>query len=474
MKTEDFYLKQQRDIIRWILFAGVISTLFSLFSSIPFLCIPTFVVAIVLVKLFWTSPLTVWIVAGFAWQLLQISVKVLLASFGRGELEGDYGQSIFVLRNAYLFACPALVVYMFGINSVIKNIYFNTSELEQWFQKLRVDNVIKAYVISLFLYLIFGGISSIFYNLRTILIQLMSFRWIFFILLVSAGITQKKHLSFICLCVAFEVILGFSSYFSEFKKPLFYVLLVFLTLYGLPRNSIPYYLSCFLFLFCLASMWTGIKSEYRAYLSDRAKNQSVNVSNMDAIKRLYQITLNYSWDSEHANSFFHRINYIDFLSLAMENVPKNVPIQYGTESIKVIQGFVPRFLNPNKAVLDDSLDLMKYIPIQVASGKDGASIGMGYLAYLYVDWGIIYVWLFILILGLIWGIAIRYVLALSPSIPMGVLELLPLFWSLYLFETSLAKNIQGLTMYVFLICVLNLLVGKKIERFLMGNNRNDS
>ncbi len=69
---------------------------------------------------------------------------------------------------------------------------------------------------------------------------------------------------------------------------------------------------------------------------------------------------------------------------------------------------MPRFLFPDKPVLDDSERTRTYTGMNVAGMEQGTSIGIGYIGESYVDFGPVKMFAPIFLLGLLYGLIYRF------------------------------------------------------------------
>ena len=73
--------------------------------------------------------------------------------------------------------------------------------------------------------------------------------------------------------------------------------------------------------------------------------------------------------------------------------------------------FTPRLFFPDKARIDDSERTNYYTGSRVAGTEEGTSIGIGYMAESYIDFGPTYMFIPIMLLGVFYGLIYRYFIA---------------------------------------------------------------
>jgi O-antigen polysaccharide polymerase Wzy len=172
-------------------------------------------------------------------------------------------------------------------------------------------------------------------------------------------------------------------------------------------------------------------------------------------------------DAETMQWGFHallkRWSYVDLLSATMRNVPGRVPFENGAlVSATVLHVIQPRLLFPDKPPLPSDTEIaVRYSGIQFDQGGNAAttSISVGYVAELYVDFGIVGTLVAMFILGLVAGRAVRY-LAASTTLP-AVLNsglAVMLMMSVASFEQALAKMIGAAVTTIVVILLLRSLL----------------
>jgi hypothetical protein len=154
------------------------------------------------------------------------------------------------------------------------------------------------------------------------------------------------------------------------------------------------------------AFYQGIKGEYRLYLNQGSKSQTVSVSKDDALIKLVDIAQSQKEGtmSGSIESFLDRFQYTYHLAKTMEIVPQRVPYQHGANWGTSLEfSLTPRILNPNKPNYEASSKATKYTEIGYAGAKQGVSVSLGYFADGYVDFGLIGMFFPILVIGYVMG-----------------------------------------------------------------------
>jgi hypothetical protein len=153
-----------------------------------------------------------------------------------------------------------------------------------------------------------------------------------------------------------------------------------------------------------------------------------------------------------------RWGYVDFLAATMRNVPARLPFEDGAKvGATIMHVLQPRFIFPDKPPLPSDSDVtQKYTGIHYGrSSSEGTSVSLGYLAELYIDFGILGTLVAMFILGVLLSLCVRFVCS-SSSLPTIVSHGLAvmLVMSVIMFDQALAKTVGAFVTTVAVIVVL--------------------
>ena len=286
------------------------------------------------------------------------------------------------------------------------------TKLKEHSNKLSISKTLRVYIISLVVINLLSGIALFVPALRQIIISLGNVKWFIFLLFGFQSIIKnerKKEFYIICLV---EFGLGFLSYFSDFKTVLFFISIIFLTLLSYFKfNKFILIVPCLAAIFYGGVFWTSIKGDYRSFLNKGSKTQSVQVEKGDALNKLIELSQNTNestFDGAKA-SFFDRLQYVFHFAKTIDRVPSVIPYQNGANLGSTLSFVLtPRLLDPNKGVYDASTRATKYTGIQYYGIKRGTSVSLGYFADCYIDFGMIGMFVPLLIFGFIYGKSYYY------------------------------------------------------------------
>ena len=273
--------------------------------------------------------------------------------------------------------------------------------------------------------------------------------------------------------VAFEVVLGLTSYFAGFREPLVLATLAVLEVFDRRRVS-HWATACTLAVTAsfLGLLWLGVRVEYRR---DFADIEMFEESRDMRLARLQELTE--GWWKRDSHEFWWNLDLlmdrlwtVYYPALALARVPSTLPHTDGRlMTAALAHVFMPRVLFPDKPALpSDSEMVREYSGVWVAGAEENTSIAFGYVAESYLDFGVPGMFVPMLIWGMFVGASYRGMQVLIRHREVAVPVLTVVFWlCVYLFERSWAKT-MGLT-GTMLIYVGG--VAFIVDRFLLGAAR---
>ena len=335
---------------------------------------------------------------------LQITATVILCNY----LNKDINYRSLQSGKAVLASLVGLISMLLPV------IYFQTKlpsltkkDLVEEASKLSLNKAMYCYIVAFFLSNILGSMAFLFSSITQIIVSIVKIKWAFFLLFGFLSILKNEKKNYFYIFIALEFVSGFFSFFSDFKTVIYFVVILILTfVYSVNFRQIFLGTLIGIFLLYLALLWTTVKSDYRAFLNGGQKNQSVIVNKDDALGRLYDLSNNVDQGrlSSSTVEFLDRMQYTYHFAKTIERVPAVIPYQNGDNWLQNIEfTTTPRFLNPDKPILDNSLKASKYTGIRYAGSKQGVSFSLGYFAEFYIDFGIYGMMIGLLVLGLFYG-----------------------------------------------------------------------
>src|ERR1035437_2702125 len=430
------------DGTKMILFIILISQLFFLNGFYLLICMSCFYIGVYFLQQPY-KPSVFTII--FLYHFLQIIGGVWLAN----SLQNDINYRSESMGIATLVSLAGLLIMFAPIiyfQNKIPEITLTT--FKKHADQLSINKTFYAYVIAFF---VTGSLNGIRFSLpgyTQFIISIVNLKWFFFLLFGFQCILKNKRRREFYFFIALEFVLGFYSFFSDFKTVLFFVAVLYLTLLtNITMKKLFIWGAIACIGFFGATFWTTVKVQYRIFLNKGEVSQSVEVSQKEALTKLYELSTQEKMESTSATErFLDRLQGTYHLAKTMDRVPDIIPYQNGAnwgETLGYI--FTPRLFNPDKPQLNSSIKASKYTGIQYAGLNQGTSFSLGYFADSYVDFGIFGMMVPLFIIGLLYGITYIYFLKnSSPNFIFNYSIVCALYMRFFAFEMDNVFFIGGL------------------------------
>lgn len=295
----------------------------------------------------------------------------------------------------------------------------NFQVLKEHAHKLSINKTYYVYLIAFFVTGFLNGIRFLLPGYTQFIISIISLKWFFFVLFGFQSLLKNKRKKEFYFFILLEFVLGFYSFFSDFKTVLFFVAVIYFTLLNritIKRIVIATVITVIGFLG--ATIWTTIKVDYRKFLNKGSVSQNVEVSQNEALTKLYEITntRGKKVTSSATEKLLDRLQGTFHLAKTMDRIPAIIPYQNGSnwgETFAYV--FTPRLFNPDKAQLNSSEKASYYTGIKYAGRDQGTAFSLGYFADSYIDFGIYGMLIALFFIGLLFGYTYFYFLRNSSS-----------------------------------------------------------
>jgi len=334
----------------------------------------------------------------------------------------------------------------------------NTDALRSELSSYRYSRVLAAYGLVQCANLLLGGMAWYIPGLAQALLAATNVRWLFFFLLAVTTLVQKRHYGFLAAATVFEIILGFTSFFADFRVVFFVLAVSYLMVQPRIRVRMIAWitlLSCA--VLCLAVIWSAVKEDYRTYQNQGTGAQISRVGTPNKLETLSQLVANINTEQflDGFNKLVERVEYIQYFGLVTENVPSFLPYDDGSIWGAAIYHVVtPRLLFPDKAELTpDRENTVRYTGLSFAGGGEQTEIPLGYMAESYIDFGPIGMFLPIFLLGLLLGYEYRYFITRRRFVVFASGLAPVVFITAASFETTAIKILGG-NLTTFIVCYL--------------------
>jgi len=263
-------------------------------------------------------------------------------------------------------------------------------------------------------------------------------RYILLYFLVARLVRPKMRIGWIVLILAGEVAIGFSGFLTNFREPIFVIIIALLSVFDKRRISHwAMILAVAMTTVAAAIAWTAIKPIMRkGFLASSSTTERVAT----AFALVGPILKNSStgWKNQSDN-LVSRMWTVYFPALALQRVPSMIPHENGRIIWSAIENVLaPRLFFPSKADLpSDSDKVRRYSGVWVAGREVRTSYAFGYVAESYVDFGLPLMFVPIFLYGVGAGLAHRRLRRSIRHPELRTAIIVVLFWlSLYLFEVS--------------------------------------
>ena len=413
----------------------------------------------------------------FLYHLVQIFAGVWIANY----LENDINYRSENMGSATIMSLVGLLVMFMPImyfQEKIPNI--NLETLKKHANQFSINKTFYAYVTAFFVLGFLNSIRWALYGYTQFIISIVLLKWFFFLLFGFQCVLKNRRIKEFYFFVLVEIMLGFISFFSEFKTVFFFLIALYAVLiYRVTIRQFLISVALGAAALSFGIFWTGIKVEYRTFISKGEEaSQKVEVSQNDALAKLYELTNTKGSEAFSSSTFkfLDRLQGTYNLAKAMDMVPQKIPFQNGSnwgETFAFI--FTPRFLNPNKSTLDASVKASKYTGIQYAGITRGTSFSLGYFADSYVDFGSFGMLFVLLGIGLLYGLSYNYFLRnSSPNYIFNYAIVSALYMRFFAFEMDNIFFIGGLITDIMMYFLLSKFFFPWLYRMLLAPNGSDS
>ncbi|MEM6287578.1 MAG: hypothetical protein AAF845_10520 [Bacteroidota bacterium] len=445
-----------------------VGVILGLLSANPLLTAASILTLPILVTLLWRRGEIPILLFAVGYQWLQVSAKIFQANLL------DVPVSVISLTPtvdlAIWLGLLAVVTLAVGMRLALRTFQWSRSDeatREAWVVPLSKAAVF--YIVCALMAVGAKGAAWVVPGVHQIAIALEGFKWIGFYVLAYVALTQRSGYLLLAGATVFEFVQGI-GFFSGFKTVVFVLILAFFTASRrIDGRALGFGLAGLAGLLVIGSAWTVVKTDYRAFLNQGSGMQETVVSEEEQLAKLAELVTNLSFNDigRGFDPLLRRVAYVDFFAASMDYVPTVVAHQEGRVWLEALQNLVPRLLYPDKPVLvSDSEHTMQYTGFYLASDTQGTSISLGYVADSYIDFGPIWMFGPILILGFLWGLMYRYFMSRSGSALLGFAFSLAVLLVAYQYEIAAVKLVAGIVVKFLVLAVILRLFEERIREFL--------
>ena len=342
-------------------------------------------------------------ICGIIW--LEIAADVLYADTKAEDLsEIWFSQSRI---DAILFSLAALVAIAAGMRCALwlgRRAFRNGRRLEHEAgdsMSFRFQALLPCYVGS---WVLMGPLSIVgnsVTGLQQIVYTFGYLRYALLYLIASYIFERNRGFQWLIVIGGFEIAMGLVSYFSSFKEPVFIILLAFASSRRqIKAGALLVSIAAVVAVLWLSLVWSLIKSDFREGFYSRTFGQNVEW----LTDRIFYEPIDYSLAMERLVA---RVGYTYFFSQIIARSEAGAVPQLGLYRAAVEHVLKPRLLFPNKASLDDSVITTALTGARIS---EGTSVGVGFVAEAYADFGFPQMLIPMFFIGLMLGWMLMYFL----------------------------------------------------------------
>lgn len=403
------------------------------------------------------------------WQWLQVSIKIFYADILNIDVSGlsQTGSS----QEAILLSLAGLFILGAGIYIMISDqTQLTISELKEEAKKYSLKRLFLIYLTLTVINLLIQVILFEYPSITQMLVGLMNIKVLIILIVFFVSLLLDTSKKYLLIIVAIEIVNGFIGYFSSFKTILFFLIIIAFSInYKIKPSLFLRYAIVVSVIAFLGIFWTSVREDYRSILNQGTGMQEVLISPAERLKSLTSLAENLSTrDLKSALELaIYRISYTDIFGQVLDRVPAYTTYENGkilTTTIKHI--FTPRFIFPNKKILDDSEMTNFYTAKNYFGSLKGTSVGMGYMAEFYIDFGYYFMFIPIFLMGCFYGYIYNFFVKNSKSKVIHLSISAAILFNAYLFETTQAKLIGGLLSAFIIMILLNKLLLKYLIKII--------
>lgn len=254
--------------------------------------------------------------------------------------------------------------------------------VEEWF-KLYIAATVAAFFAN--------GAIWMLPSIAQLLIGVAQVKWAFYFMFAYAVLVRSgSGRALLGAAILVELAQGIGGFFSDFKT----VLLVTILAIGasgakLRMGTTLSAVVLFVLLIGIGITWTAVKMPYRQFVSGGAATQAVTVDTETRLAKLWELVgaVDGAAFGKATDDLLRRLSYVEFFGATLNYVPLFEPHTHGAIiADAAIRPFTPRFLFPDKAVIDDTERSNQYTG-GLAGTSEATSISLGYIAECYIDFG---------------------------------------------------------------------------------------
>lgn len=458
------------------LFTAATAAVFAFISPNPALTAASILLVPFFATMLWRrgEPPILFFAVVFQW--LQGTTKTFDADI-RGLTLVEYFKG-WTIQDAAWLTIVGLVVLTLGMRVALISMDRSAKyRLGSEVKTLSIKKIWYVYLASFAFALIGPNYFYYFPRFSQILLAMVDLKWAFFFLLAMVTILRREQRLNLWVAVTMEVVVGFTGFFSDYKKVFFVLILVLLTVSERFTRRIAIRAGIALVVVgYLSIVWSTVKLDYRDYLNQGSGKQIITVSVGDRLNKIFDLYSDVKWTEieDGVELLARRVAYIDYFGYVLENVPRQIPYADGELWGQAISHVLfPRLLFPNKPALASDTEVNeKYTGLQliVQGGRD-TNVPLGYMTETYIDFGRYYMFAMIFFVGVVWGLMYRYFLTRKKELVFSYGLAVAVLLGAAQLEVSTVKMVGGMLMGFIVMALTQKVFLPRIHMWLLDRNR---
>src|SRR6266404_1253378 len=454
----------------WLWAITIALAVWGAFSANRILTPVSIIILTCCIQLLWRRGEPPVLVFACAMQWLQATAVIFYTNFYNVSLEQAGGGP--ELETATWLSVTAVLVLTLGMRLAL--LRCRRSQHVQLVAEVFRVNIGKAfifYIVSFAIATVAGRVAFEVPGFTQLIYALIALKWTAVFVLAYSVIEQRAGYVFLAIVVILELAVGLLGFFAGFKSIFFVLLVVALASpFAFRGRRLALTVSTVLALIFFGVVWSAVKNDYREFLNQGSGQQEVVVSVEQRINNLGDLMTGFTWDNftDGFDAMILRVSYVRLFALTLMNVPAAVPYEHGSLWLGALRHIItPRLFFPEKAAISDSDRTILYAGVQVASEERGTSIGIGYVAESYVDFGPFWMFAPIFLLGIFYGLIYRmFVIDSRSKLIWTAIASAILIFGAYTIEVSNIKIVGGNVTALLVMTVLYLVFGRVFRAWL--------
>lgn len=443
---------------------------FGVLTANPLLTVASVLVVPLFMILLWRQGEPPILLFAVMFQWLQVTAKVFQADFTGVSVETlsiapQVGKVVGL-------SLAGLVVLALGMRLGVSRLRIGTEPADELLSHFSLDRIFLLALVTSLAGQVLQRFAWFLPDVTQIILALLEVKWVFFFMLGYLVFQRKEKYHYFALPFLIEFIGGI-GFFSGFKTVIFVTLIILFTIrFQFKTRTILRAGVIVSALVVLGLVWTSVKGEYREFLNQGTGQQVIRVSRTDRLMKIVDLVGELRVDDllNATEPLFERVAYVDYFTAAMDYVPAYVPhTRGGLWEQSILHVLRPRLFFPDKPVLPSDSELtMRYTGLRLASGRQGTSISLGYMAESYIDFGRYGMFVPILVIGLLWGFMYYYFVSKSQIPLIGYGFATSLLIDAYQFDMAGIKLLGGVLMKFLVLALFFHFVMPHVSDWLQG------